>query len=58
MLASLGLGEGGEEGGEEGVLERMMDGLMSKDVLYEPMKDLAEKVRPPSPRSQRLSRAL
>lgn len=33
------------------MLERMMDGLMSKDVLYEPMRDLAEKVRPPPPQT-------
>jgi len=26
-------------------LEGMMEQLMSKDILYEPMKDLADKVR-------------
>jgi len=26
------------------VIEDMMESLMSKDILYEPMKDLAEKV--------------
>ena len=44
-----GLG-GGAEGGEaedtelQGMLETMMRQLMSKDVLYEPLKELSEKV--------------
>ena len=31
----------------KGILETMMSQLMSKDVLYEPLKELHEKVRPP-----------
>lgn len=37
--------EGLTEGGDfENVLEGMMSQLMSKEMLYEPMKDLVEKV--------------
>ncbi|OCH91767.1 Pex19 protein, partial [Obba rivulosa] len=46
LLAQFeGLGEGGAESEEElhGVLETMMSQLMSKDVLYEPLKELYEK---------------
>lgn len=41
------LGEGGEETEEQiqGLLESMMSQLMSKDVLYEPLKELHDKVR-------------
>ena len=42
------LGEGGSSGNPEehlqGILEGMMTQLMSKDVLYEPLKELHEKV--------------
>lgn len=43
LLASLG-DLGGDSGDGEGVLESMMDGLMSKDVLYDPLKELDSKV--------------
>ena len=33
----------------KGILETMMSQLMSKDVLYEPLKELHEKVGPPVP---------
>ncbi|OLL22342.1 Peroxisome biogenesis protein 19-1 [Neolecta irregularis DAH-3] len=36
-------GQGGDEAGFEKMLEGMMEELMSKDLLYEPMKELAEK---------------
>ena len=44
LLAQLG--DGGEETEEQiqGLLESMMAQLMSKDVLYEPLKELHEKV--------------
>lgn len=45
LMAALGNGEGME--GEEGIskmLETMMGELMSKDVLYEPLKELKDKV--------------
>lgn len=48
LLAELGkMGEGGE-GDEDlqGILETMMSQLMSKEVLYEPLKELHEKVQP------------
>jgi peroxin-19 len=43
LLANLG--EGGEETEEQlqGLLETMMAQLMSKDVLYEPLKELGDK---------------
>jgi peroxin-19 len=41
--AAGGSGEGGEAGMAK-LLEGMMEQLMSKDILYEPMKDLQEKV--------------
>jgi len=44
LLASLG-DLGGDGGDGEGVLESMMDGLMSKEVLYDPLKELHSKVR-------------
>ncbi|KAJ3482703.1 hypothetical protein NLI96_g6799 [Meripilus lineatus] len=38
------LGEGGESEDElQGILESMMSQLMSKDILYEPLKELGEK---------------
>ena len=41
-LGDLGLGEGGEDEAElAGFLESMMGQLMSKEVLYEPLKELA-----------------
>lgn len=46
LLAELGkMGEGGE-GDEDlqGILESMMSQLMSKEVLYEPLKELHDKV--------------
>lgn len=51
LLSSLGdlegLGGEGSESGEElqGMLESMMTQLMSKEVIYEPLKELHEKVR-------------
>ena len=50
LLASLG-DLGGDGGDGEGVLESMMDGLMSKEVLYDPLKELNSKVRPKLPPS-------
>lgn len=45
-LGDLGLGEGGENEAElAGFLESMMGQLMSKEVLYEPLKELAAGVR-------------
>jgi peroxin-19 len=41
--AAGGSGEGGEAGMAK-LLEGMMEQLMSKDILYEPMKDLQENV--------------
>lgn len=49
LLSSLG-GDGEMPEGEEGMakmLEKMMGELMSKEVLYEPLKELRDKVRPP-----------
>jgi hypothetical protein len=51
LSASLGLdgkaggalGEGGDEG-MGGVLDGMMRGLMTKEILMEPLEELAEKV--------------
>jgi hypothetical protein len=49
LLSTLGLGEGGGgEGGEgdmHGILETLMSQLMSKDILYEPLNELKQKVR-------------
>ncbi|PPR07535.1 hypothetical protein CVT26_013559 [Gymnopilus dilepis] len=52
-LGDLGLGEGGDgaegDGSEEqlaGFLENMMGQLMSKEVLYEPLKELADNFPP------------
>jgi len=45
-LGDLGLGEGGENEEElAGFLETMMGQLMSKEVLYEPLKELAAGVQ-------------
>ena len=45
QLDSAGGGDGaGGEAGMANLLEGMMEQLMSKDILYEPMKDLQEKV--------------
>lgn len=50
MLKQLDVAGGGEGvGGEMGMaklLEGVMEQLMSKELLYEPMKDLNEKVSP------------
>lgn len=46
-LGDLGLGEGEDETELAGFLENMMGQLMSKEVLYEPLKELAEGVGPP-----------
>lgn len=46
MLKSLSEGGGNPEDQLQGMLENMMTQLMSKDVLYEPLKELHEKVRP------------
>jgi peroxin-19 len=45
-LGDLGVGEGGDENELAGFLETMMGQLMSKEVLYEPLKELAEGVSP------------
>ncbi|KAH9476275.1 Peroxisome biogenesis protein 19-1 [Psilocybe cubensis] len=56
-LGDLGLGEGEDDEKElAGFLENMMGQLMSKDVLYEPLKELADGFppyleKPPSPLS-------
>ncbi|KJA18282.1 hypothetical protein HYPSUDRAFT_45460 [Hypholoma sublateritium FD-334 SS-4] len=56
-LGDLGLGEGGDEDAElAGFLETMMGQLMSKEVLYEPLKELADGFptyleKPPAPLS-------
>lgn len=45
QLDAAGGGDGaGGEAGMAKLLEGMMEQLMSKDILYEPMKDLKEKV--------------
>ncbi|KAF4609546.1 hypothetical protein D9613_012315 [Agrocybe pediades] len=57
-LGDLGLGAGGEDEQElAGFLENMMGQLMSKEVLYEPLKELADGfpgylAKPPAPLSQ------
>lgn len=48
-LKDLGLNEGGEGDGEgeqelASLLEHMMDSMMSKDVLHEPLRELVDKV--------------
>ena len=50
LLSSLGnVGSDGEaEEGLQGLLETMMSQLMSKEVLYEPLKEMHEKVCKPS----------
>ena len=46
LLSQLGdLGDGEDEHELQGVLEAMMGQLMGKDVLYEPLKELSDKVR-------------
>lgn len=52
MLSSIG--EGDTEAELQGLLENMMAQLMNKDVLYEPLKELNEKVRS-SPRYLRIA---
>lgn len=46
LLATLGEGGGESEEELQGLLETMMTQLMSKDVLYEPLKELHEKFPP------------
>jgi peroxin-19 len=43
-LNSIGV-DGEDEEGLQGLLETMMSQLMSKEVLYEPLKEMHEKVR-------------
>lgn len=46
-LKGLGLDEGGDGDSEKelaSLLEHMMDSMMSKDVLHEPLKELVDKV--------------
>ncbi|KAF8888502.1 Pex19 protein family-domain-containing protein [Mucidula mucida] len=46
LLKDLGMGEDGEGGDENeiaSVLEKMMGQLMSKDILYDPLKELHDK---------------
>jgi len=46
LLATLGLGdEGGGDGDMHGILDTLMSQLMSKDILYEPLNELNQKVR-------------
>lgn len=45
MLKSFGEGGGESEEELQGILESMMTQLMSKEVLYEPLKELHDKVR-------------
>lgn len=47
IFSKLGDGVNGMESEEElqGLLENMMSQLMSKAVLYEPLKELSDKVR-------------
>lgn len=42
LIAQLGSGEADDE--FSGILEGMMGSLMSKEILYEPMKELNDKV--------------
>lgn len=59
LLKDLGMGEDGEGGNDEeiaGVLEKMMGQLMSKEILYDPLKELHDKfpaymANPPEPLS-------
>lgn len=44
LLSQLGDGNGETEDELQGLLENMMAQLMGKDVLYEPLKELSEKV--------------
>ncbi|KAF9033722.1 hypothetical protein BDZ89DRAFT_1100875 [Hymenopellis radicata] len=61
LLKDLGMGEDGEGGDENeiaNVLEKMMGQLMSKDILYDPLKELNDKfpgylANPPSRYQQR-----
>lgn len=41
-------GDGETEDGLQGILETMMSQLMSKEVLYEPLKEMHEKVFKPT----------
>ncbi|KXN92039.1 Peroxisome biogenesis protein 19-1 [Leucoagaricus sp. SymC.cos] len=56
-LSDLGLGDGGEDDADlTGFLENMMGQLMSKEVLYEPLKELSDNfprylADPPAPLS-------
>jgi peroxin-19 len=55
LLAQLGVGAGGLDGVESeeelnGLFESMMSQLMSKEVLYDPLKELHEKVCSFAPR--------
>ncbi|KIY64042.1 hypothetical protein CYLTODRAFT_338757, partial [Cylindrobasidium torrendii FP15055 ss-10] len=58
LLKDLGMGEGGDAGGNEDqiadVLEKMMGQLLSKDILYDSLKELNDKypgylANPPAP---------
>lgn len=44
LLNNIGV-DGDDEEGLQGLLETMMSQLMSKEVLYEPLKEMHEKVR-------------
>lgn len=45
MMAQMaGLGDMGGEEGLQGMLDEVMDQLMSRELLYEPLKELANKV--------------
>lgn len=52
MMAQMaGLGDMGDMGGADGLqgmLDEMMDQLMSRDLLYTPLKELSDKVRSPT----------
>lgn len=38
-----GSGEGGNEGGIDSMIETLMSSMLSKDVLYQPMKDITDR---------------
>lgn len=51
LLSSLGgLGGGGEDDEEiAGFIDHMMNAIITKDILYEPLKEMSDKVRASSP---------
>lgn len=47
QMAGMGAGGLGGEEGMQGMLNEMMEQLMSRELLYEPLKELSDKVRLP-----------